>query len=328
MTCVLTGAIDGEEHIFHSSPTIAASAYVAPSASVIGKVILADHSSVWFGAVLRGDNEIVSIGHNSNVQDGAVLHTDPGFPLNGGDRRFRRSHRSILHGCTVGDGSLIGIQAVVLNAAVIGKSCLVGAGAVITERKVFADGTLILGAPAKVVRELTAEERENMLKIAANYAARGAALPRNRLQPVVQGTDRQYPCRAGIAGANRKYPHASVPHGPQITCRGAQPVNASAYGPSRFSGLSCLSAPSDLNAARVFPLPVYRQRLRLRARPAWMRRLDDVVNDLLARLRHLLRSFRCLFRHGLGAALLTPAAAASLASAETFAPTSDGGSSA
>jgi len=155
------------------SPTIASSAYVAPSASIIGKVVLEDHSSVWFGATLRGDNETVSIGAHSNVQDGAVLHTDPGLPLTVG-AHVSVGHQAMLHGCTIGEGSLIGIQAVVLNAAVIGRGCLVGAGAVITERKVFADGTLILGAPAKVVRELTAEERENLLKVAANYAARGA----------------------------------------------------------------------------------------------------------------------------------------------------------
>jgi carbonic anhydrase/acetyltransferase-like protein (isoleucine patch superfamily) len=163
-----------------SAPTIAASAYVAPSASVIGKVVLADRSSVWFGATLRGDNEIIRIGRNSNVQDGVVMHTDPGYPLTVG-ADVSVGHQAMLHGCTVGDGSLIGIQAVVLNAAVIGKGCLVAAGAVITERKVFADGTLILGAPAKVVRELTAEEREELLKIAANYAAR-AEYYRNHLQ--------------------------------------------------------------------------------------------------------------------------------------------------
>jgi carbonic anhydrase/acetyltransferase-like protein (isoleucine patch superfamily) len=154
------------------SPTIAASAYVAPNASVIGNAVLADHSSVWFGAILRGDNETISIGVNSNVQDGAVLHTDPGFPLIVG-ANVSIGHQAMLHGCTVGDGSLVGIQAVVLNSAIIGKGCLVGAGAVITERKVFADGTLILGAPAKVVRDLTAEERQNLLKIAANYVTRG-----------------------------------------------------------------------------------------------------------------------------------------------------------
>jgi carbonic anhydrase/acetyltransferase-like protein (isoleucine patch superfamily) len=166
------------------SPTVAMSAYVAPSASVIGNVVLADRSSVWFGATLRGDNETIRIGEGGNVQDGAVMHTDPGFPLTLA-AHVSVGHQAMLHGCTVGEGSLIGIQAVVLNAAVIGKGCLVGAGAVITERKVFADGTLILGAPAKVVRELSAEERENLLKIAANYAARGAYY-RDHLQQMVE----------------------------------------------------------------------------------------------------------------------------------------------
>jgi carbonic anhydrase/acetyltransferase-like protein (isoleucine patch superfamily) len=167
------------------SPAVAPTAYVTPSASVIGNVVLAEHSSVWFGATLRGDNETISIGVGSNVQDGAVMHTDPGFPLTIG-AHVSVGHQAMLHGCTVGEGSLIGIQAVVLNAAVIGRGCLVGAGAVITERKVFADGTLILGAPAKVVRELTAEERENLLKVAANYAARGAYY-RNHLQLITEG---------------------------------------------------------------------------------------------------------------------------------------------
>jgi carbonic anhydrase/acetyltransferase-like protein (isoleucine patch superfamily) len=166
------------------SPTVAMSAYVAPSASIIGSAVLADNSSVWFGAILRGDNEIISIGVNSNVQDGAVLHTDPGFQLLVG-ANVSIGHQAMLHGCTVGEGSLIGIQAVVLNAAVIGKGCLVGAGAVITERKVFADGTLILGAPAKVVRELTPAERGDLLEIAANYASRGAYY-RNHLQLIAE----------------------------------------------------------------------------------------------------------------------------------------------
>src|SRR6202047_3529382 len=166
------------------SPTIAASAYVAPSVSIIGKVVLEERSSVWFGAALRGANETIAIGANSNVQDGAVLHRDPGFPLMVG-AQASVGHQAMLHGCTIGEGSLIGIQAVVLNAAVIGRGCLVGAGAVITARKVFADGTLILGAPAKVVRELTAEERENLLEVAANYAARGAYY-RNHLQLIAE----------------------------------------------------------------------------------------------------------------------------------------------
>jgi carbonic anhydrase/acetyltransferase-like protein (isoleucine patch superfamily) len=155
------------------SPVVAASAYVAPNASVIGKVVLAEKATVWFGATLRGDNEIISIGARSNVQDSAVMHTDPGFPLTVG-ADVSVGHQAMMHGCTVGDGSLIGIQAVVLNGAVIGKGCLVGAGALITERKVFPDGCLIIGAPAKAVRELSAEERENLLKVAANYAERGA----------------------------------------------------------------------------------------------------------------------------------------------------------
>jgi carbonic anhydrase/acetyltransferase-like protein (isoleucine patch superfamily) len=155
------------------TPVIAASAYVAPSATVIGKVVLAENSTVWFGATLRGDNELISIGAHSNVQDAAVLHTDPGFPLTIG-ANVSIGHQAMMHGCTVGDGSLIGIQSIVLNGAVIGKGCLVGAGALITERKVFADGSLILGAPAKIVRELSAEERENLLEVAAHYAQRGA----------------------------------------------------------------------------------------------------------------------------------------------------------
>jgi carbonic anhydrase/acetyltransferase-like protein (isoleucine patch superfamily) len=154
------------------SPVVAASAYIAPNASVIGKVILAENATVWFGATLRGDNETITIGARSNVQDSAVMHTDPGFPLTiGADVSV--GHQAMMHGCTVGEGTLIGIQAVVLNGAVIGKGCLVGAGALITERKVFPDGCLIIGAPAKAVRELTVEERENLLKVAANYAERG-----------------------------------------------------------------------------------------------------------------------------------------------------------
>jgi carbonic anhydrase/acetyltransferase-like protein (isoleucine patch superfamily) len=164
------------------SPEVAASAYVAPNASVIGKVVLAEHASVWFGATLRGDNEVIAIGARSNVQDSAVMHTDPGFPLTlAADVSV--GHQAMMHGCTVGEGTLIGIQAIVLNGAVIGKGCLVGAGALITERKVFPDGCLIIGAPAKAVRELTAEERENLIKVAANYAQRGAYY-RNHLRAI------------------------------------------------------------------------------------------------------------------------------------------------
>jgi carbonic anhydrase/acetyltransferase-like protein (isoleucine patch superfamily) len=164
------------------APELAASAYVAPNAAVIGKVILAERATVWFGATLRGDNETISIGAGSNVQDSAVMHTDPGFPLTvGADVSI--GHQAMMHGCIIGEGTLIGIQAIVMNGAVIGKGCLVGAGALITERKVFADGSLIIGAPAKVVRQLSAEERENLLKVAANYAERGAFY-RNNLYAV------------------------------------------------------------------------------------------------------------------------------------------------
>jgi carbonic anhydrase/acetyltransferase-like protein (isoleucine patch superfamily) len=153
------------------SPRVAASAYVAPNATVLGNVTLEENSSVWFGATLRGDNENILIGHSSNVQDGAVLHTDPGFPMSIG-ANVSIGHQAMLHGCTVGEGSLIGIQAIILNGAVIGKGCLIGAGAIITERKVFADNSLIFGAPAKVIRELKPEERDNLAKAAANYVER------------------------------------------------------------------------------------------------------------------------------------------------------------
>jgi len=145
--------------------------YVAPNATVVGNVALGANSSVWFGATLRGDNDLISIGSNSNVQDAAVLHTDPGFPLSIGEN-VTVGHQAMLHGCTIGDGSLIGIQAVILNGAVIGKGSLVGAGAIVTERKVFPGGSLILGAPAKVARELRADELARLIDIAENYVKR------------------------------------------------------------------------------------------------------------------------------------------------------------
>jgi carbonic anhydrase/acetyltransferase-like protein (isoleucine patch superfamily) len=136
------------------APQIPASAYVADEAVVIGRVTLGERSSVWPCATVRGDNEPIRIGNDVNIQDGAVLHVDPDCPLTLGDF-VSVGHQAMLHGCTVGDNSLIGIQAVIMNKAVIGKDCLVGAGAIVTEGKVFPDRTLILGAPAKVVRELT-----------------------------------------------------------------------------------------------------------------------------------------------------------------------------
>lgn len=152
-------------------PSLAESAWVADSAQVIGDVVLAEESSVWFGAVIRGDNTRLQIGARTNIQDGAVLHSDVGKPLTLGND-VTIGHQAMLHGCTVGDGSLIGIQAVVLNGARIGKSCLVGAGAVVTEGKQFEDGWLILGAPAKAVRPLTPEQLDGLARSAAGYVAK------------------------------------------------------------------------------------------------------------------------------------------------------------
>jgi carbonic anhydrase/acetyltransferase-like protein (isoleucine patch superfamily) len=154
------------------TPELADDVYVAPQATVIGRVTLGPGASVWFNAVLRGDNDTIHIGAGSNVQEGAVLHTDPGCPLKVGEG-VTVGHQAMLHGCTIGDGSLIGIQAVVLNRAVIGRDCLVGAGAVVTEGKVFADRSLILGAPAKVVRTLDDADVERLRRSAANYQANG-----------------------------------------------------------------------------------------------------------------------------------------------------------
>ena len=153
------------------SPHIDDTAFVADSANVIGKVHLAAHSSVWFDVTIRGDNELISIGENSNVQESAVLHTDMGFPMSIG-KNVTIGHQAMLHGCTIDDGALIGIQAVVLNGAVIGKNCLVGAGALVTEGKRFPDNSLIIGSPAKVARTLTEVEISHMHKNTANYVQR------------------------------------------------------------------------------------------------------------------------------------------------------------
>jgi carbonic anhydrase/acetyltransferase-like protein (isoleucine patch superfamily) len=151
-----------------SAPSLADDAFVAESAEVIGDVFMAPGSSVWFGAIVRGDVEHIAIGRGSNVQDGSVLHADPGFPLTLGEN-VTVGHLCMLHGCTVGDGSLIGIKAVVLNGAKIGKNCLVGAGALVTEGKVFPDNSLILGAPAKVVKEITPAQAEQLKHAAQHY---------------------------------------------------------------------------------------------------------------------------------------------------------------
>jgi carbonic anhydrase/acetyltransferase-like protein (isoleucine patch superfamily) len=144
--------------------------FVADSARVIGSVLLKQGASVWFNAVLRGDNDLITVGENSNVQDGAVLHTDPGCPLVIG-RNVTVGHKVMLHGCEIGDNSLIGINAVILNRAKIGRNCLIGANALITEGKEIPDNSMVLGAPGKVVRELTAQEIEGLARSAAGYVA-------------------------------------------------------------------------------------------------------------------------------------------------------------
>ena len=142
--------------------------WVAPDANVIGQVRLMAGASVWFGATLRGDNEWINLGTGSNVQENSVLHTDIGYPLSIG-RNCTIGHNAILHGCTIGDQSLIGMGAIVLNGAQIGRNCLIGAGALITEGKIIPDNSLVVGAPGKVVRSLTAAEIEGLRDSAVGY---------------------------------------------------------------------------------------------------------------------------------------------------------------
>ena len=155
-------AIDGV------APHIAATAWVADSAQVMGQVELGEGASVWFGAVVRGDTDRITIGAGSNIQDASVLHAVFGKPLTVGCN-VTVGHQVMLHGCTIGDGSLIGIGAVVLNGAKIGKNCLVGAGSLVTEGKEFPDGSMILGSPAKAVRALSPEQIEGLRQSAKNY---------------------------------------------------------------------------------------------------------------------------------------------------------------
>jgi carbonic anhydrase/acetyltransferase-like protein (isoleucine patch superfamily) len=142
--------------------------WIAPNAAVIGRVILKKNASVWFGATLRGDNDPIIVGENSNIQDGSVLHTDPGSPLTIGDN-VTVGHMVMLHGCTIGDNSLIGIGSIVLEGAKIGRNCLIGANSLVGEGKEIPDNSLVLGSPGKVVRELTPEQTQRMSHGAAGY---------------------------------------------------------------------------------------------------------------------------------------------------------------
>ena len=145
--------------------------YIADSASVIGSVVLGDNVSIWFNCVVRADDDIITIGENSNIQDGSVLHVDPGIRVTLG-RGVSVGHMAMLHGCTIGDGSLIGINSVVLNNAVIGRNCLIGANTLITEGKVIPDGSLVLGSPGKVVRQLSEAQIVEINLFADDYVAK------------------------------------------------------------------------------------------------------------------------------------------------------------
>jgi len=151
--------------------TLEGDAFVAHNATVVGSVMLKHQASVWFGAIVRGDNDLITVGEASNIQDGSVLHTDSGIRLTLG-RRVSVGHMVMLHGCTIGDGCLIGIRSVIMNHAVVGRHCLVGAGTLIPEGKQYPDGVLILGTPGRVVRELSAEEIANLETNADNYVER------------------------------------------------------------------------------------------------------------------------------------------------------------
>jgi len=168
----------GDTEVRLNSPEI----FVADNATVIGNVMLEAHSSVWFNVVIRGDNELIHIGEESNVQDGSVLHTDPGHPLTLG-RGVTVGHKAMLHGCTVGDYSLIGINAVVLNGAKIGKHCLIGANTLVPEGMEIPDGSLVIGSPAKIKRELSVAQQK-MLELSAMSYVKNAERYRRSLAPM------------------------------------------------------------------------------------------------------------------------------------------------
>jgi carbonic anhydrase/acetyltransferase-like protein (isoleucine patch superfamily) len=162
-------------------PDIADNAYVAPSAQIIGNVKMADHSSVWFGAVIRGDNDLIEIGARTNIQDNSVLHTDPGIPLIIGDGVIV-GHRVMLHGCKIGENTLIGIGATILNGAVIGKNCIIGAHSLITEGKVIPDGSMVVGSPGRIIKSLT-EQHFQMLRVNSEvYVANAKRFNQNLIE--------------------------------------------------------------------------------------------------------------------------------------------------
>jgi len=163
-------------------PQFIGECWVAPNATLIGNVRLENNASVWFNAILRGDCDEISVGENSNIQDGSVLHTDPGIKLRVG-RDCTIGHLVMLHGCEIGDNSLVGIGSVILNRVKIGRNCIVGAKSLIPEGKSFPDNSLIMGAPAKVVREVSAQEAQ-FLKLQADHYVQNAQRYREKLRPV------------------------------------------------------------------------------------------------------------------------------------------------
>ena len=164
------------------APIIDDTAWVADDVNLIGKVTLAAKSSVWFGSTLRGDNEMLTLGEGSNIQENSVLHTDMGYPLTIG-KNCTIGHKVMLHGCTIGDNTLIGMGAMVMNGAVVGKNCLIGAGALITEGKIIPDGSLLMGAPGKIIRTLTDEAIEGLTRSALSYQ-KNAERYRKGLKPI------------------------------------------------------------------------------------------------------------------------------------------------
>jgi carbonic anhydrase/acetyltransferase-like protein (isoleucine patch superfamily) len=156
----------GQDH-----PQVHPSVFVAPGAIVVGKVELHENSSIWFNVSLRGDNDLIVLGEGSNIQEGSVLHTDTGHPLTIG-KRVTVGHQAMLHGCTIGDESLIGMQAILLNGSQVGRHCIIGAGALVTGNTVVPEGSMVLGSPAKVVRPLRPEEIEMIRQAAAGYVDR------------------------------------------------------------------------------------------------------------------------------------------------------------
>ena len=146
--------------------------FVAPDATLVGDITLAAAVSIWFQVVIRAENDRIAIGEGSNIQDGSVLHVDPGYPLTIG-RNVSVGHKVMLHGCTVGEGSLVGINSVIMNGAKIGKGVLIGANTLIAEGKEIPDGVLVVGSPGRVVRELTQEQKDYLIKVARGYVERG-----------------------------------------------------------------------------------------------------------------------------------------------------------